>query len=93
MPLGDDETAKGLSTLTRPQALGPNALKVVEKATGKPVPDVKFFNMTDASARIPVRLLCPFRAAPAQKLGEQLSDAAAGKDEVRRQNPPAGFQK
>ena len=29
------------------QVQGPNALKVVEKATGKPVPDVKFFNMTE----------------------------------------------
>jgi glycine cleavage system aminomethyltransferase T len=31
----------------RYQVQGPNALKVVEKATGQPVPDVKFFNMTD----------------------------------------------
>jgi syringate O-demethylase len=29
------------------QVQGPNALKVVEKATGKPVPDVKFFQMTE----------------------------------------------
>jgi glycine cleavage system aminomethyltransferase T len=28
------------------QVQGPNALKVVEQATGRPVPDVKFFNMT-----------------------------------------------
>ncbi len=31
----------------RYQVQGPNALKVMEKVTGKPVPDVKFFNMTD----------------------------------------------
>ena len=31
----------------RYQVQGPNALKVIEKVTGKPVPDVKFFNMTD----------------------------------------------
>ena len=30
----------------RYQVQGPNALKVIEKATGKAVPDVKFFNMT-----------------------------------------------
>ena len=29
------------------QVQGPNALKVIEKVTGKTVPDVKFFNMTD----------------------------------------------
>lgn len=28
------------------QIQGPNAMKVIEKATGKPVPEVKFFNMT-----------------------------------------------
>lgn len=28
------------------QVQGPNAMKVIEKATGKPVPDVKFFTMT-----------------------------------------------
>ena len=31
----------------RYQVQGPNAIKVIEKVTGKPVPDVKFFNMTD----------------------------------------------
>jgi glycine cleavage system aminomethyltransferase T len=30
----------------RYQVQGPNALKVIEAATGRPVPDVKFFNMT-----------------------------------------------
>jgi syringate O-demethylase len=30
----------------RYQVQGPNALKVMEKVTGKPVPDTKFFNMT-----------------------------------------------
>ena len=29
------------------QVQGPNAMKVMEKVTGKPVPEVKFFNMTD----------------------------------------------
>jgi syringate O-demethylase len=29
------------------QVQGPNALEVLAKATGKPVPDVKFFNMTE----------------------------------------------
>ena len=28
------------------QVQGPNAMKVIEKATGQPAPDVKFFNMT-----------------------------------------------
>jgi syringate O-demethylase len=28
------------------QVQGPNAMKVIEKATGKPAPDLKFFNMT-----------------------------------------------
>jgi glycine cleavage system aminomethyltransferase T len=31
----------------RYQVQGPNAMKVMEKATGKPVPNVKFFNMTE----------------------------------------------
>ena len=31
----------------RYQVQGPNALKVMEKVSGKPVPDVKFFNMTE----------------------------------------------
>jgi len=31
----------------RYQVQGPNALQVLEKATGKPVPQVKFFNMTE----------------------------------------------
>jgi syringate O-demethylase len=31
----------------RYQVQGPAALQVIEKATGRPVPDVKFFNMTD----------------------------------------------
>ena len=31
----------------RYQVQGPNALKVMEKVTSKPVPDVKFFNMTE----------------------------------------------
>jgi glycine cleavage system aminomethyltransferase T len=31
----------------RYQVQGPNAMKVVEKVTGKPVPNVKFFNMTE----------------------------------------------
>ncbi len=30
----------------RYQVQGPNAMKVIEKATGKPAPDVKFFHMT-----------------------------------------------
>ncbi len=38
-----------------------------------------------AGTRIPARLLRPFAGAPAKKPGEQLTDAAAGKDEVRRQ--------
>ena len=39
----------------RYQVQGPNALKVMEKVTGKPVPNVKFFGMTDftiAGARV-----------------------------------------
>jgi glycine cleavage system aminomethyltransferase T len=31
----------------RYQVQGPNALKLMEQATGKPVPEVKFFNMTE----------------------------------------------
>ena len=31
----------------RYQVQGPNALKVMEKVTGKPVPEVKFFNMSE----------------------------------------------
>jgi syringate O-demethylase len=33
----------------RYQVQGPNAMKVIEKVTGKPAPDLKFFNMTTIS--------------------------------------------
>ncbi|HLJ17101.1 MAG TPA: hypothetical protein VKV15_21590, partial [Bryobacteraceae bacterium] len=33
----------------RYQVQGPNAMKVIEKATGKPVPEVKFFHMMDVT--------------------------------------------
>lgn len=33
----------------RYQVQGPNAMKVIEKATGNPAPDLKFFNMTTIS--------------------------------------------
>lgn len=40
------------------QIQGPNAMKVIEKATGKPAPDVKFFHMTHVEiAGIKVRAL------------------------------------
>jgi glycine cleavage system aminomethyltransferase T len=42
----------------RYQVQGPSALHVIEKVTGKPVPDVKFFNMTEFQiAGRPVRAL------------------------------------
>ena len=37
---------KGTRKSYRYQVQGPNALKVMERATGKPVPDIKFFNMS-----------------------------------------------
>ncbi len=49
----DERTAArtGPDTLTRKvyryQVQGPHALKVMEKVTGKPVPEVKFFNMSE----------------------------------------------
>ena len=49
----DERTAarSGPDALTRKvyryQVQGPNALKVMEKVTGKPVPEVKFFNMSE----------------------------------------------
>jgi len=36
---------RGTRKAYRYQVQGPNALKVMEKVTGKPVPDIKFFNM------------------------------------------------
>jgi vanillate/3-O-methylgallate O-demethylase len=36
---------QGRRKVYRYQVQGPNALKVMEKVTGKPVPDIKFFNM------------------------------------------------
>src|SRR5512138_3731207 len=36
---------QGRRKVFRYQVQGPNALKVMEKATGKPAPDIKFFNM------------------------------------------------
>jgi glycine cleavage system aminomethyltransferase T len=45
----DERAAARQGLITRKayryQVQGPNALKVLEKTTGKPVPDVKFFNM------------------------------------------------
>src|SRR5688572_15853111 len=46
----DERAAARQGPITRKvyryQVQGPNALKVIEKVTGKKVPDVKFFNMT-----------------------------------------------
>jgi len=72
------------------QVQGPNALNVVEKATGKPVPDVKFFNMTEftiAGKRV-LALRHGMAGAPGFELfgpwadGEAVRQAliAAGKD-------------
>ena len=72
------------------QVQGPNALSVVEKATGKPVPDVKFFNMTEftiAGKRV-LALRHGMAGAPGFELfgpwadGEAVRQAliAAGKD-------------
>jgi len=72
------------------QVQGPNALKVVEKATGAPVPDVKFFNMTEftiAGKRV-LALRHGMAGAPGFELfgpwadGEAVRQAliAAGKD-------------
>ena len=36
---------KGTRKVYRYQVQGPNAAKVMEKATGRPAPDIKFFNM------------------------------------------------
>jgi glycine cleavage system aminomethyltransferase T len=36
---------RGSRKLFRFQVQGPNALKVIEKVTGKPAPDIRFFNM------------------------------------------------
>ncbi|MBN1241050.1 MAG: aminomethyltransferase family protein [Gammaproteobacteria bacterium] len=36
---------RGRRKVFRYQVQGPNALKVMEKVTGKPVPDIRFFNM------------------------------------------------
>src|SRR6266567_3421442 len=36
---------QGRRKVFRYQVQGPNALKVMEKVTGKPAPDIKFFNM------------------------------------------------
>jgi vanillate/3-O-methylgallate O-demethylase len=36
---------RGRRKVFRYQVQGPNALKVMEKVTGKPVPDIKFFNL------------------------------------------------
>ena len=72
------------------QVQGPNALNVVEKATGRPVPDVKFFNMTEftiAGKRV-LALRHGMAGAPGFELfgpwadGEAVRQAliAAGKD-------------
>jgi glycine cleavage system aminomethyltransferase T len=57
----DERTARrtdGRRKNYRFQLQGPNAMKVVEKATGKAAPDLKFFNMTTMTiAGKPVRAL------------------------------------
>ena len=56
----DDRSAdnRGRRKAYRYQVQGPNALKVMEKVTGNPVPDIKFFNMDVVTiARRQVRAL------------------------------------
>ena len=49
----DERAAARLGPIVRKvyryQVQGPNAMKVIEKVTGKPAPDLKFFNMTTIS--------------------------------------------
>jgi syringate O-demethylase len=49
----DERSASRPGSFTRKvyryQVQGPNAMKVIEKVTGKPAPDLKFFNMTSIS--------------------------------------------
>ena len=56
---------KGHRKSYRYQVQGPNAAKVMEKATGKPAPDIKFFNMNTVTiAGKKVRALAPRHGGP-----------------------------
>ena len=70
------------------QVQGPNALKVMEKATGKPVPDVKFFNMTTFT--IKGRTVRALRHGMAGAPGFELFGPSAEGDEVKAALVEAG---
>lgn len=70
------------------QIQGPNALKLITKVTGKPVPEVKFFNMTEFTiAGHQVRAL---RHGMAGQPGFELFGPAAEGEDVRQALIAAG---
>ena len=70
------------------QVQGPNALKVMEKATGQPVPDVKFFNMTTFT--IKGKTVRALRHGMAGAPGFELFGPSAEGDEVKAALVEAG---
>ena len=73
---------RGSRKLFRFQVQGPHALKVIEKVTGKPAPDIRFFNMGDITiAGSEVRALRHGMVGPA-RMGVVRS-VGAGRDGPR----------
>jgi syringate O-demethylase len=70
------------------QVQGPNALKLITKVTGKPVPDVKFFNMTEFT--IAARQVRALRHGMAGQAGFELFGPWAEGDEVKAALVAAG---
>ncbi len=88
----DERAAARLGPIVRKayrfQVQGPNAMKVIEKVTGKPAPDIKFFNMqTITIAGRPVRAL---RHGMAGQPGLELFGPWADGDDVKAAIVEAG---
>ena len=79
---------KGTRRTFRYQVQGPNALKVMEKATGGPVPDIRFFNMDKLT--IAGRQVCALRHGMVGQPGFELFGPWEQGDEVRAAIVAAG---
>ena len=72
------------------QVQGPNALKLITKVTGKPVPDIKFFNMTEFT--IAGRQVRALRHGMAGQAGFELFGPWAEGEEVKAALVAAGSE-
>ncbi len=88
----DERAAARLGPIVRKvyrfQVQGPNAMKVIEKVTGKPAPDIKFFNMSRVT--IAGREVRALRHGMAGQPGLELFGPWADGDEVKAAIVEAG---